>query len=346
MNPPNDKKPNSLMIPHTYDDITIVEADIARMVPYLEDARAGNTHRAYASDWAGFRRWAHGKGGDPSAAGPEIVVMYLAWLAEEGLSPSTIDRAYVGITQTLRAKGEGEWSIGTRPEIVRVFFRNMHRKKGRAQRRAAPITSEILSKFTIEALGGDLAAVRNRAILLIGFGAALRESEIIALDREHAQLEGGDLRIFVASSKTDQERAGAWIGIKRAEDPERCPVIALASWLKAARAAGMPIDSGPLFRDVRTAGDPAKRMHPETISKIIRRSVAKVGLESRRYSGHSLRAGFATEAASRGQSLVQIKRQTRHEDLRQLEKYIRPTTIFVDSPTAGIFDEREPKKNP
>jgi integrase len=78
---------------------------------------------------------------------------------------------------------------------------------------------------------------------LVGFGGALRRSELVALNVEDIQETETGLLVRIQGSKTDQERAGATIAIARGD--VACPAKALREWLDAAG-----IEAGPIFRPI------------------------------------------------------------------------------------------------
>jgi site-specific recombinase XerD len=93
----------------------------------------------------------------------------------------------------------------------------------------------------------SLTGLRDRALLLIGFGGALRRSELVALDvADLADTETG-LLVTIRGSKTDQERIGVTIAIAR--DDVACPIKALRAWLEAAG-----IEAAAIFRPIDKAG--------------------------------------------------------------------------------------------
>jgi len=60
------------------------------------------------------------------------------------------------------------------------------------------------------------------------------------------------------------------------------------------------------------------------------------GLDPSLFSGHSLRAGLATSAAAAGLEERDIQRQTRHQSVEQLRRYVRPATVFQNNVTKGV----------
>jgi Phage integrase family len=140
--------------------------------------------------------------------------------------------------------------------------------------------------------------------------------------------------ITLQRSKTDQAGEGREVAIPRGHHATTCPVAALTAWIDAAG-----IITGPLFRAVdrhgriRTAG-----LHPDSVGAIVQRSVARAGFTAAEFGGHSLRAGFATQAARNGVDLPGIMSQTGHTSAQRTIRYVRKARSA--HPPEGIFDLR------
>ena len=106
----------------------------------------------------------------------------------------------------------------------------------------------------------------------------------------------------------------------------RCAVRALQAWLHAAG-----IHRGPVFRQMRR-GDTVtdRRLSDQSVALIVKRRARTAGLPPALLSGHSLRAGYATAAASAGVEERKIANVTRHKNLPVLRGYIRAATAFDD----------------
>ena len=196
------------------------------------------------------------------------------------------------------------------------------------ERRAAPLDLGPLEQVLAELDSSTLAGLRDRALLLLGFAAALRRSELVALDIEHLEsTTARGLLVTIASSKTDQERAGARVAVPYARaGNDRCAVRALRAWLEAAG-----IHRGPVFRRMRrgdTVG--AERLTGQSVALIVKRRSKAAGLGPEQLSGHSLRAGYVTAAAAAGVEERKIANVSRHKDLPVLRRYIRAATAFDD----------------
>ncbi|MEF2549607.1 tyrosine-type recombinase/integrase [Aurantimonas sp. E1-2-R+4] len=112
-----------------------------------------------------------------------------------------------------------------------------------------------------------------------------------------------------------------------------CPVTALEVWLST-----FGIEAGPILRGInrhRRVGD--QRLSGEAVSIIVKKRLAAAGFDPEGYSGHSLRAGFATSAAQAGASSWKIRQQTGHASDAMLSRYIRDGELFVDNAAGSLL---------
>ncbi len=102
----------------------------------------------------------------------------------------------------------------------------------------------------VRALAKDdsLRALRDRAILLLGFAAALRRSELSAIDCSHLRFTPEGLIVTLPRRKTDQDGEGTEIGVPSGRDARYCTARTLKAWMDAAG-----LEHGPLFRSVSRA---------------------------------------------------------------------------------------------
>ena len=165
-------------------------------------------------------------------------------------------------------------------------------------------------------------------MLLVGFGGALRRSELVALDvADIAETETG-LLMTVRGSKTDQERAGATIAIARGE--VACPAKALREWLDAAG-----IEDGPIIDKGGTVRP--SRLTDRSVANIVKAYAERAGFDASAFSGHSLRAGFLTSAAGKGASIFKMMDVSRHKSVDTLRGYVRDAELFKDHAGAGLL---------
>jgi integrase len=299
---------------------------------YAEDSRAYNTKRAYRADWAHFCAWCEQQGVTSLPADPTNVGDYLSACARGDasaepprppLTVATLNRRMAAISQ---AHQLANYASPTKHEWVRTVMKGIRRTLGTAQRQVSPAVSEIMRQW-VRHLPDSLLGKRDRALLLLGFAGAFRRSEIAALDVADVRFVPEGMVITLRRSKTDQEGAGETKGIPLGTWAETCPVRTLKAYLKAAG-----ITEGPLFRPLNRHGTvKPKRLNGSDIAVIIKRSAEAAGFEPKEYSGHSLRAGFATAAAAAGASDRAIKKQTGHKSDRVLQRYIREGALFREN---------------
>jgi integrase len=292
---------------------------------YAQDALAPATRRAYAADWAHFAAWCRETGCPPLPAAPTAVAAYLAALA--GLySRAALDRRLAAIGHAHRL-GELAWSAGH--PAIRSTLRGIARQHGSRRRQAAALTSVELRKL-VAVCPGDLAGLRDRALLLLGFAGALRRAELVGLDREHLRFTEAGLRLLLPRSKTDPEGKGVELGLSRGKRRETCPVRAVEAWLEASACR-----YGPVFRKVDRWGTiEHTRLGSDAVRDILRRRAGQAKLTvpaGERLSPHGLRAGFVTEAYLAGARDEQVMDHTRHRDLKTMRGYVRRAKLVTES---------------
>lgn len=285
---------------------------------YLRLSVAENTSRAYKADLSHFNAW-----GGSIPATPESIAAYLAAHAGK-LSVATLTRRLAAISKQHSLQG---LSSPTSTELVKLTMRGIKRRHGRPQTQAAPLCRDDLI-LVLNAIPDDLRGCRDKAILLIGFCAALRRSELCRIRYEDLQFTLEGLILTLPRSKTDQAGEGRTIGIPHGRG-KICPIQTLKDWL--ARSC---ITQGFIFRAIDGGKIVDGHLSDRSICNIVKSRVGSVGLSAEQYSGHSLRSGLATSAAQQGYSSWEIRRQTGHKSDGMLARYIREGSLFRNNASA------------
>lgn len=289
---------------------------------YVRSAIADNTRRAYQSDLRHFIAW-----GGSLPATDRMIAKYLADHAT-ALSMATLARRLVAIGKAHTIQG---LPSPVRSELVRLTFRGIRHRHGRRQRQTTPVLRQDLL-LMVGQLGDSLRDQRDRALLLIGFAGAFRRSELVAINFTDIDRVPEGVVVTLRRTKTDQEGRGRQVGIPHGKGLV-CPVRSLNDWL---RAAG--ITDGPIFRSVDRHGSVgARALSGEAVALIVKERAGAVGLDPKRYAGHSLRAGLATSAACSGVASWKIRDQTGHVSDAMLSRYIRETSLFVDNAAGAVL---------
>jgi integrase len=197
--------------------------------------------------------------------------------------------------------------------------------------------------------GVSALGARDRAMLLLGFGAALRRAELAALRLgDVASERGRGVRVLVRRSKTDPRGAGQEVAVwANPGEPGFCVLAALEAWLRVRRAAadlagGASDAERPLFCAVTKAGRPTGAgLSDKAVWRLVKEAAARAGLpEPDRFSGHSLRAGLATAAGEAGAGLADLMRQARHRSTDVALGYLRPADLWRNNVTERVFRAR------
>lgn len=315
------------------DEYALAELkDLSQLaIDYAKQARSKNTNKAYACDWQDFEFWCKLKHLSCLPADPRSVAIYLAdraansWIDKNGtkqnsLKTSSLLRRLTAISQVHLL---ANLSFDRRHSSIQETWKGIKNTHGTAQLRKEPILIEdlraMIQSISIEKNGKPfLLGIRDRAILLLGFAGAFRRSEIVALDIEDLKFTREGCLATIRKSKTDQEGFGREVAIPYGSNPLTCPVRALQDWLKESN-----LESGALFRSInRHRQIQSTRLTDHSIAIIIKRN-AHLSDRSFNFSGHSLRAGFATTAAIAEVPEHIIMRQTGHKKSDTIKKYIR-----------------------
>jgi len=323
------------------DDVTTIAPllpgltteDRDRVEKYALRASADNTLRAYRSDWKLFVAWCDTRLYQALPATPETVAAYLTDLADsgtqrtqgKGLAKATIGRKLAAIIFAHRvAELDPPTQQDGAAKLDRAVtgIRASQNRRPIAKKRAA--TAEIVTNMIGAISGDDLRSLRDRALIAIGMTGALRRSELVAIHLAHLTFSAQGVRLNLGPTKTDREGKGASIVIPRAEGVRA--VAHLERWLEAAGIA-----TGPVFLKFTPQGRlGTKAMSDHGAALVIKAAAAAAGYDRAAFSGHSLRAGFLTEAASQGEDLFRMKRQSRHKSTDMVAEYVRYDEDWVD----------------
>lgn len=305
--------------------------DLQRIAAAIDAELAPSTRTTYASGWRCWETWCRRRGLAALPADPDALAAYLTQRAEAGLCNGTLDGDCAAIAHRHHQEGLGD---PTAAAVVRRVRRGLRRILGTAPRRQAhPLTVAELAQIVTNIDPASRIAVRDRAVLLLGYAAALRPSEIAALHLADISVDSQGILLTIRRSKTDQEGQGQMVGVAAGLHAATDPVRALRAWLDL-----RPAGPGPLFTRV-PAARPITRdgIGQRTVSDLVRNRSAAAGLGHLGVSGHSLRAGHATTAAINGVPLTRIAAQTRHRDLTTLfNHYIRPADALASTTSRDL----------
>lgn len=315
-------------------------------------ALAPNTRKAYDRCWLEFSLYCKKHHIDPLNASPDNIANYFIWIANQPRPKSTKGK-YLTVNTINQIKSaiyrkykDNDKLSPTKSAKVTQVLTGLARIKGRTPKRAKALTDNYLKKI-LARIDYDIRRFaqmpetkqkntrwthiqraaklyRDASCLSLGFAAALRVSELVAVKLEHIDFipDSNRMILTIPKSKTDQESKGQFVPIIDGQFIQ--PIKRLKDWLNTHN-----ITSGYVFRTLNKNGSlNTKHMHITDIPRIIKSYVTMIGLNPTHFSGHSLRAGFVTSAAIHDASIHKIMEITRHTSTDTVMKYIRDANAF------------------
>ncbi len=292
----------------------------------LKNSKSTNTLRAYKSDFRDFSAFCSRNGLNSLPSEPKIVSLYLTKLSKNS-KISTLRRRLVSISMVHKLKG---YYLDTKHPIIIENLMGIRRIKGSMQKGKKPILInhlKLIVNVINELKTKEIKKLRDKSIILIGFGGGFRRTELISIDYEDLEFVPEGLKIIIKKSKTDQFGEGMVKGLPYFTNEIFCPVTNLKKWLEISR-----ITSGPIFRRFSKGLTlTEKRLTDQSVVLLMKEYLNLAGIENKNFAGHSLRAGFATVAAESGADERSIMAMTGHKTTQMVRRYIREANIFKNN---------------
>ena len=309
------------------DIITDIKALQEETLLNLQNSKANNTVRAYKSDFKDFGLFCAQNSFNSLPTDPKIVSLYLTYLSTKDAKMSTLKRRLVSIAVIHRLKGH---YLDTKHPSIIENISGIKRRKGSIQKGKKPILINVLKQIINVIDKGkyeEIKKLRDRSIILIGFSGGFRRNEIVSLDYDDLDFVEEGLKIRIRRSKTDQFGEGSVKALPYFDSHQYCPVVSLKNWIDKSK-----INSGPLFkRFVKGSKLSENRLTDQTVALLIKEYLQLAGIDSKNYSGHSLRSGFATSAAESGAEERSIMAMTGHKSTEMVRRYIKEANLFKNN---------------
>ena len=288
---------------------------------YLQAATRDNTRRSYRAaiehfevQWGGFL---------PATA--DSVARYLVAYAGE-LSINTLKLRLSALAQWHNSQG---FADPTKAPVVRQVFKGIRAVHPVREKQAEPLQLQHLERV-IAWLDGEataargegrqadlLRALRDRALILLGFWRGFRSDELCRLQIEHVQASAGSgISLYVPRSKGDRDNLGRTYHTPALQ--RLCPVQAYIEWITAAALV-----RGPVFRAIDRWGHLSEQgLHANSVIPLLRQALERAGIAAEHYTSHSLRRGFATWAHRSGWDLKSLMSYVGWKDMKSAMRYL------------------------
>ena len=258
----------------------------------FDGAFAENTIRAYRSDFIQYQTWCLKNGLEPIPATADTMAMYVDYLSENN-KRATIRRRINSLGTVIKLSNN--YDPTKQPEVV-LALKRMHRKIGRAQQQATPLTKPLLNQL-LSNCDNSVKGLRNQVLLRLGYETMRRRTELCAFQFEDiCQAPSGKPAIRLNFSKTDQFGAGKILPISQE----------LFDLLEKWRS--MISDEGYILRSINRHGHIGSNLHPASISTTLKalQKDLKMDSDEQPLSGHSFRVGAALDLLEQGEPLERI----------------------------------------
>ncbi len=295
------------------DLVTDIKSLELETLKNLKSSKASNTLRAYKADYKDFAGFCIKHGFKSMPTDPKVLSLYLTHLSQTSKF-STLKRRLASISVIHRLSGH---YIDTKHPMITENLMGIKRVKGSYQKAKKPILLNDLKSIVnvIDKDKNEKRRSKNRALILVGFAGGFRRSELVAILYEDLDFVPEGVKIFVRRSKTDQSGEGMTKAIPYFDNQLFCPVVSLKNWMNISE-----IKSGKIFD-----------ISDKSIALIIKKYASLSGLDPNKYSGHSLRSGFATSTAESGAEERNIMAMTGHKTSQMVRRYIQEANLFKNN---------------
>lgn len=279
----------------------------------IKSSKAPNTLRAYKADIKSFEIFCAKLNFKPLPADPRTVSLFITNLSKNS-KLSTIKRKLAAIKVTHNLAGA---YIDLKHPIINENLNSIKKQLGTFQKSKKPIMLNDLKSIVVEIEKEKELKIklRNKALILIGFSGAFRRSELVSVELEDIDFVKEGVKIFIKRSKTDQSGEGMVKAIPYFNNVNFCPVLSLSNWID-------------FLKKTKNKSTKIFEMSDKNVALIVKKYALKTGLNPEKYSGHSLRSGFATSTAENGAEERQIMAMTGHKSNQMVRRYIQESNLF------------------
>lgn len=279
----------------------------------ISKSKSDNTLRAYKSDLYSFNKFCVNLSLENMPASPKTISLFITEISKNSKF-STIKRKLAAIKVAHSLAGK---YIDLKNPIINENLNSIKKQLGTFQRAKKPILIDDLKHIIkeVDKENNIKTRLRNKALLLVGFSGAFRRSELVSLEIQDLEFVKEGVKIFIKKSKTDQTGEGMIKALPYLKNKNYCPVVNLNNWIDCI---------------IQSCSNDSKvfDMSDRNVALIIKKYAKKSGLDPGKYSGHSLRSGFATSTAENGANEREIMAMTGHKSNQMVRRYIHQSNLF------------------
>ena len=336
--------------PMTNDLATLDQATQDKIKQAVTASKAANTLRAYQSDLRQVANYL-AETGHQHLVQPDqgnrwqlvapmsapLVAGYLVERSAQGVAVSSLRRHVASLSKWHQMAAQGSGLDIANPcdtNLVRDTMQGLRKTNARTPDKAPPILEHHLVRMVKSLDMLTLRGHRDRALLLLGWCAALRRSELANLTWDQVKfVPGQGLVLTVQGAKTDHTGEGQQVGVPYQTNAELCPVQALREWQEVSKA---DTAGGPVFTQIGKHGNNlGLAMSGQAVGNVVAQVSTQADLEG--FTAHSLRAGLATAAILAGRAEGEVMTTTRHKSQAVFRGYVRHAELLPKAASRGLL---------
>lgn len=272
----------------------------------LDGLDSGHTRTAYERALRDFFEWVAGQPVHLRQLNRLTVNKYRAYLRDTcGLSASSINQRLSAIRKLAKEAAENEFI----PRAQAAGIADIAGVRQEGRRKGNWLSKEDAQRLLDAPDCDTLKGLRDRAIIAVLLGCALRRQEAASLLWSHIQMREGRPIIVDLVGKRNKMRS-----------------VPMPIWCKAAldnwrAGAGLPAD-GYVWRAVNKHGQvvPDGHVTDQTIRNVVKAYSSVLGLPE--LAPHDLRRTFAKLSLKGGAELTQIQQSLGHASLTTTQMYL------------------------
>lgn len=324
-----DKVRSAVLASKAANTLRAYQSDLRQVAAYL--AETGHSHLVQHEPGS-TSRWQL-----VAPISAPLVAAYLVERAGQGVAVSSLRRHLASLSKwhQLAAQGSGlDIANPCSTTLVRDTMQGLRRTNARTPDKAPPILEHHLVRMVKSLDMVTARGYRDRALLLLGWCAAMRRSELANLTWSQVQfVPGQGLVITVRNAKTDTAGEGQQIGVPYQANAELCPVQALRDWQQVSEA---DTSEGPVFTQIGKNGNNlGLAMSGQAVGNVVAQAAHHADLEG--FTAHSLRAGLATAAILAGRTEAEVMTTTRHKSQAVFRGYVRHAELLPKAASRGLL---------
>ncbi|RLS57352.1 MAG: tyrosine recombinase [Planctomycetota bacterium] len=289
------------------------EVTFLRFLEYLISQRGASpfTLKSYREDFLQLVDFLRSAGcTSPGDASSMLLRRFAAGLHEAGYAPSTVARKLASMRSF--------YKFGQREGWVKVNPAKPLRSPKQTRKLPSFLSADEITLLLSAPVDSDEGGLRDRAILELMYSSGVRVRELVTLDDDDLDLNGGTIRV---RGKGRRERLGI-VGAHARR--------ALEEWLRGRPAR--KDDPAPKTRKRPVFTNRfSHRLSVRGVARLLEKHLKTAGL-SRRASPHTLRHSFATHLLNGGADIRSVQELLGHRSLVTTQIYTHvSTTKLLDA---------------